>query len=383
MADRLQPIPTPLSQHWRRVRYQLVPVVVFAAAVLGTGALWQRRASMPNAVGEVEAARIPVRSQYPGYLSKLKEPVKLFQRVEEGTVVAQLEDKSVQAALDALTKDVEALQAEVEATRARLQQEQAERGYDRLLEARRLALDVERTELVILDLQTRTASEKARLERYNKLLAQAQQLEEAHAASFQTVVDLTLERDRSDAIIRGTADQIEQAKLNLQAARDRLKAHPNADPLKDSTFLDPISRQREAQDKRRQELELRLKAMELQAPASGTICAILREPGQTVQAGEDILLIAPDRQTRIIAYVREDQRIQPAVGMEVVVRSRSSQRRMGRAEILSIGPQFEEVPPHQRRDPARLEWGLPVMITMPPDVHLMPGELVEIVFKSS
>jgi len=383
MAKRPRPIPTPLSQHWRRVRYQLVPVLVFVASVLGVAALWRRQASTSGTIGEVAAVRIPVRSQYPGYLSELADPVELFQRVDKNMVVARLEDKAAESSLAALTKDVEALQAEVEAARIRLKREQAERGYDRLLETRRLALDVERTELVILDLQTEVATEKARLERYNRLLARAEHLRQTEAASLQTVVDLTLERDRSEAVIRGTEERIQQAKANLQAARERLKAHPEAQPLQADPYLEPIRRRRDAQAKRVQELQLRLAAMTLRAPESGTVCAILREPGQAVQAGEDILLIAPDRRAYILAYVRQEERIDPAVDMKVVVRSRTSPGQAGQAKVLKVGPQFEEVPPHQRRDPTRPEWGRPVTISTPHDVHLAPGELVDIVFKSS
>ncbi|MHC4716304.1 MAG: HlyD family secretion protein [Planctomycetota bacterium] len=382
MADGMPRIRTPLGQHWRRVRYQLLPVLAFAAAVLGTGWLWRRQASFPNAVGEVEAVQIPVRSQYPVYLSELTEPVARFDRVDKDVVVARLEDTAAESALEALTDDVAALRAEVEATRARLIQERAERGYDRLLEGRRLALDVERTELTVIDLETQVEAEKANLARYSTLLAQAEELKRTGGGSLQTVVDLTLQRDQSDALIRGTSQGIAQANLNLQAARERLKAHPESNPETFDAYLEPFRQRRAAQQKRVQEIRLRLAAMTLRAPASGTICAILRHPGQTVQAGEDILLIAPDRQAHIVAYVREHQRLRPEVGMEVVVRSRASRGRSGQAKVIKVGPQFEEVPPHQRSDPARLEWGLPVLISMPSDVPLRPGELVDIVFGS-
>ena len=385
MADRQPPIRTPLGQQWRRIRYQLMPVLVFATVLLAAGWLWQRHAAFPNAVGEVAAVQIPVRSQYAGYLCE--QPKGRFDRVEKGEMVARLEDKALESARAALEEDVKALLAEVEATRASLAQEQAERGFDRLREFRRLALDIERTELAIIDLDTTVAGEKAALERYSRLLEQAEELERSGDAYFQTVVDLTLQREESDAIIRGRTQEIAQARINLKAAHERLKAH-NGDTgevtLLDA-HLEPIQRRRAAQAKRVQEIRLQLAAMTLRAPTSGTICAVLRHKGQSVQAGEDILLITPDHQTHIIAYVPEHRRLRPTKGMKVVVRSRTRRPQSGEAKVVQVGPQFEVIPPHQSRskDLNRTEWGLPVMISIPANVQLRPGELVDIIFKST
>ncbi|KKL57501.1 hypothetical protein LCGC14_2234800, partial [marine sediment metagenome] len=44
---KLPTIRTPLLQHWRRIRYQLLPVLVFGGMVVVTGWLWKRHQQLP------------------------------------------------------------------------------------------------------------------------------------------------------------------------------------------------------------------------------------------------------------------------------------------------------------------------------------------------
>ena len=49
--------------------------------------------------------------------------------------------------------------------------------------------------------------------------------------------------------------------------------------------------------------------------------------------------------------------------------------------VSHVGPQIELIPEHQRQNPARPEWGLPVRIEMPDDLSARPGELLDVRFK--
>jgi multidrug resistance efflux pump len=118
------------------------------------------------------------------------------------------------------------------------------------------------------------------------------------------------------------------------------------------------------------------KRTDLTAAMSGQIVAIHRQPGRSVTAGETILTIASDRGRSITTYVRAEQRLSPEAGMPVEVRLRSDPTQTFAASVQRIGPQYEPVPPAQLRDRKSEEWGLPVVISIPPDVALKPGELV-------
>ena len=114
------------------------------------------------------------------------------------------------------------------------------------------------------------------------------------------------------------------------------------------------------------------------APASGKMVALHRRPGDTLNRGQLILSIAPDRGRFITTYVRSEQRVQPQPGMAVDVRSRSDPSKSYRTIVQRVGPQFEPVPAAQLRDRKTEEWGVPVVIAAPPDAPLKPGELVYI-----
>jgi len=118
------------------------------------------------------------------------------------------------------------------------------------------------------------------------------------------------------------------------------------------------------------------KRTDLTAAISGQIVAIHHRPGHTVIAGESILTIASERGRSITTYIRAEQRLTPEAGMPVEIRLRSDTSQAFAASVQRIGPQYEPVPPAQLRDRKSEEWGLPVVISIPPDVALKPGELV-------
>ena len=280
-------------------------------------------------------------------------------------------------------KEKEALEGELAAVTERIRQDEAERGYDRMVEARRLAVDVERCRLTILGLRTDVESDKVELARLDKLLEAMRKAFEKGAASELEITDLTGQRDVVLERIRGNTRSMGQAEEDLQATQARRRKHPTSQPADWSAYIGPIRERRAAQEARVQEVSLQIAALTIRSPISGTICSVLCRPGQGVDANEDILIIAADRGEHILSYVREYQRIQPKVGMPVTVRLRSASGKGVQARIVRVGPQVEEVPPHQRLDPARIEWGVPVLISMPQALPLRPGELVDIAFQTS
>jgi multidrug resistance efflux pump len=128
------------------------------------------------------------------------------------------------------------------------------------------------------------------------------------------------------------------------------------------------------------ELQTQIDALELKAPADGTVIAIHVRPGQVVQPGEPILSIVAANSHHITVYVRQNQNIEPAIGMPVNLRRRLSQQPLVRSAVERIGPRLESVPTKLLRDPKIPEWGTPVRITLPPEFDGRLGELVDVTF---
>ena len=136
------------------------------------------------------------------------------------------------------------------------------------------------------------------------------------------------------------------------------------------------------------ELEGRLLELDIKAPISGTIVQVVRMPGQAVQAGQPIMVIASEKGEYIVSYIRQYQPIKPTPGTPVEVRVRSTLASV-QSKVISVGPQMELVPESQRKDVRVPEWGVPVHVEIPTKgtgkseeqaIALRPGELVDLFF---
>jgi multidrug resistance efflux pump len=93
----LETIPTPLNLKWKRLRYQIVPIVVFCACALATAWLWKDYANGGQAYGEVTAVTYQVASPREGTLIELSDYPKVLDRVTPGKVLAKFDSSKLEA----------------------------------------------------------------------------------------------------------------------------------------------------------------------------------------------------------------------------------------------------------------------------------------------
>jgi multidrug resistance efflux pump len=112
----------------------------------------------------------------------------------------------------------------------------------------------------------------------------------------------------------------------------------------------------------------------------GMVSMVFHRSGEAINAGEPIATIAAFNPVRIVGYLRAPVMEQPRVGSRVEVRTRGPHREVGLASILQVGTQVEAVTPALLGPVkfANLELGLPISISLPPDLKIMPGELVDL-----
>ena len=375
------PIRTPWIQHWRRIRYQLMPVLIFAGSVVLTAWLWGRHITLPNAVGEVSAVRVNAVSPIDGMLVERSEkPVELFDAVQAGEVLIRMDDRPAMASLATLQGDLARLGKDVEATGASLAEQRSIRVRDDMAEARRLTLDIERLRLDVLDRKALIETDQIELSRLNEKYQAIKALFDRGVESRLILVDVELQRDVVRQRIEGNQKCLEEAVAQKQACAERLAKYTGTELADLQTLLSPLRAAIATQEARIRELRLQVQLLEIRSPISGTVAAIYCYPGQSVRIGTPVMLIAATQGQYILSYIRQDQRIRPAVGMSVDVRARILPRSTVRARIERVGPQIEPVPQHQLRDPKIPEWGQPVQIAMPKGLDLRPGELVDLAF---
>lgn len=379
-------IPTPWSQRWHHLRRSLLPVLCFAGSVLAALWLWDRQGRQPNVIGRVEAVRVNVIAGIDGRLVPLTglpgTGWRVLDTVQPGDIVARLDDSALRALVDALRADMLALQKELGAKTAELALEQRDRRQESLREASRLACEVEKCRLDILDRTALIQQDRIQLQRLNTQLEMVQMAKSRGVVSGWESRDIQTERDIVAKRIEDTAAALAVAQENQTAALARqrsLPTHPEPDL---EEHLAPIRASIVAAEARVREAEAQIEGLVLRSPIAGKIAAIYYQPGQAVSAREWIMTIAADNVEHIVGYIRPWQQIQPVVGGRVGVRPSGMVSRVTDATVEGVGVQWEPLPLEMARDQKVVELVLPVRIRTPANLQLLPGQRVDITFYS-
>lgn len=357
--NRLPPIPTPPSRRWREFRMRALPLITFVAGVGLAIWLWRESLAAPTLQGAIEAVRAEVVSPHAGTLVELK--VARFQTVARGDEVAVIKLSDPRASLDLLRAEIDLLRARLE---PRLSQQRNSTDFERL----RLELLLQKAEL---------AGDRVNLARSENELARNvqlfdQKLISAHEYDFslKTTQQLRTQVDEKSKLI---AD-LEQGLQRLAALGDPATLSPASETLV-STMPAHEEKLRQAQD--------RLQPITLVAPLDGTISEVYRQEGENVMDGEPILVIHSLKSSRIVGYLRQPFPIEPVVGMPVEVRARRPKAPVCFAEILHVGSQFEAITNALAmvRPGSIIDLGLPIEISLPPDLKARPGEVVDVIIR--
>ncbi|HAV63991.1 MAG TPA: hypothetical protein DCY13_16695 [Verrucomicrobiales bacterium] len=354
--DPLPKIPSPPALLWREIRHSLFPPLIFSVALGAAVILWRDHAAAPKLVGEVELVVTPVTTVEDGLLTSLK--VDRFQTVVQGDVIAELRV----ADPDSVRLELAPVAAELQMLETRLQQDQQRilQDYEQL----RLSWLRERVALATARVELHFA--KSELNRIGKLAAEklvsTDQLELA-----QSVVDS-----------RG-AEVEERSKLVDEIAASLGRLAP-ADPGEfGATVAGRISQALAAQEEL---LSNAGRKVTLRAPISGRVTALFHRENERIRRGEPLVAIASTTPERIIGYLRAPVDRTPQPGDVVEVRSRANRRQIGLARILQVGGHFETITTNLvSSDFQPAAKGLPILISLPENLPLLPGESVDLAFR--
>jgi len=375
-------IPTPWQHRWRRFRYGMLPLLVFPVCLVLMFWLWRQQSGIPNMVGAVEAVRVDVKPGTAGRLIPLsRAPWTLFDSVQQGELVARLDDESVQARLTTACVELGRLRKAVDAAWAQLATGESDRERDHLREFNRLNLELEQCRLTVLDRQSQIAVDQLELQRLNLRVDYMEPLYKKNMVPKATFENEQMLRDVIDKRIEENKANLKTAVAQQAEIEKRLKQYPALLAVEAEKILAPVREAISVQFGRIQELHVDIELLEVRAPISGTICAIYHWPGENVQPTDPIVTIAADHGRFIVSYVRQEQRLQVVKDAPVEVRLRAPGSPPMPTLVERVGPHVESVPLHQCRDPRYPEWGLPVRIRLPEKFVGRPGELVDVTFK--
>ncbi len=336
----------------------LLVLVVVVAVGVGVWRFVRSRSAVPAQLiavsGRIEGDDSAVAAKTSGRIREIT--VREGDRVQDGQVIAVLDDEQVRAREDQASAAVRQAEA-----RARLSQHQIEILEEQLRQSR-LGVDQARgdAEGKVSEAEGRLAAAEAQLAQAEASYAQAKWDREAMTRLFQKelVSEQEAQRARNNeeaqsAIVAAQRRQVEAARGSLTAAKANL-----VNPAIRSSQVaavqgqilqaraDIAAAQAEAERARAQLEEARANRRDLRviAPFSGTVATRTAEPGEVVMAGTPIVTLVNLAEVYLRAFVPEGQIGRVSVGQPARVYLDSAPATPIDAYVLRVDPQASFTP---------------------------------------
>ena len=354
---QLPRIPVPPGRRWREFRLRVVPGIVFLVTSAAVALIWNQHLSVSTLQGEVESVQSNVSSPHAGILTQVN--VTRFQKVSQGEAVAVLipNDPRIPLAL---------LQSEIDLFRARLEPR---------LSGQRNATDYERLRLEWLLQKVQLATAQVKLARAENQLRRSEHLFREDVISADLYDSSLKTRERLKANVEESSNVVVELEKGLESLKEL-----GSSVEFESVVTETVSTLRAHEQKLRL-TEASIGPITLKAPIEGMVSFIYRRPGENVQNGDPIIALSALDSDRIIGYLRQPLSIEPEVGMQVEIRTRTAPPVVHTAQISEVGTRFEVVSEALaiQRAGGAMDVGLPIEISLPTNMRVRPGEIVDLV----
>lgn len=383
-----------------RLRLQIVPFLVWLAAVATVGFLLYHRSQRFEILGMAQGDVRQIAATCDGRLKSV--PVKLFQEVHKGDVVAVLDtildNENLEAELATANAEVQRLTAELANTQKTLLADAANLETDRTAAQRRFFIDVENTRLRVLELKTQIETDNSMLEdlKLNAKNYLAQNLSDQNDTVFYELQKMKGEQEVLAKKIAENQLLLDQAEGDLKQTeqrKDEFAARQLQLPPLDSA-LEVIRGGIKVQEKKIDELLAKREPVILKSPIDGIVAQlhgrardvavwrpgefVVRGQDEVVLAGDSILSIAESRPREVIAYAAQYQLGRLREGMAVQLVKNAEPAQIANSQVTYLGPTLERMPECFWQVPNIPQWGHPVLIPIPQGFKLIPGEMVGI-----
>ena len=370
-----------------------LPVVVWLVVVVCVIGLLYHRSRRFEVLGFAQGQVFEVSATCTGRLKKV--PVGLFEKVEQGQIVAVLDTildnehprDELQARLATILAEIGHLTAQLVPTQEGLLAQAANLETNRVGDMRRFSVDVESARLQILQLKTLIATDQITLENLAVDVKIAEKLLEEEAIAPYELQKTQVQYNTLAKKVEENGLLLEQAKSDLELARQRRDEfvrrqlqHPSVDGA-----LEVVRKAIMVQERLMDEVSVQLvalkmrEALELKTPLGGVVSQIQRWPGEVVDVNDPILTIAQLQATEVVAYTGEERIDQIREGMAVeLVKNSGRTQQSARSQVISIGPAVVQKPVQLWRNPNIPERGRPFVVKVPPQMKLIIGERVGI-----
>lgn len=394
--ETLSRIPSPPGATFREFRITVLPVLTFLLVLGATLVTWRLYVGPSQLVGEVEAIHTQVSAPQAGQLRELH--VDLLQHVKAGQTLAVLvptDPRVLAARLDVSRSRLDLLRESLD---ARLRQQNNQISLLQL----RLNWLSQRAELA--SLQARRSFYESELTRQTQLMTW---LRERAALTESRIVAVPrtsagesapggdprswipegagMDRVADFQIAKRDLDSLNAELEEKTRLVDEIRAALEAVAPEENQISDVLPTAMKAavafEEAELKQLEDQIKPVALVATMDGIVSVVSRRAGENVLAGDTILTLSALQSDRILAYLRQPLNLEVRTNMNIEVRSRSHRREAGIGRVLAIGTQIEPILPQllPRTSATRdAEFGLPILISLPPGLPAVGGEVVDL-----
>ena len=358
-------IPIPFKRRMQNFQSKVVPLLVFGASIMVTAMLWHDAISPEMLTGEVATVKATMNSPASATVKSLR--AQRLQMVKAGDVIAELSSNDPRQTLDLIQGHLSVLRLQANASDA----EQSANSNQH-----RERIDFERLRLDWLLEKVNLATAIANAKKAAMDLELAQGMDPAPASSTRYMQDAEILKQSADAEVNARTALVDDLGLRIKELNASM---PSTTTSKDER----LTREIDSLEKRIAIIDSNQSIITLHAPMTGIVTEVLRRAGENVVVGEPLIIISATQPERIVGYLRQPFPLEPFVGQEVEVRTHGRERLYGMAAITRVGATFEPILNAALHPATTPEVGLPVEVSLPPNLQLRPGELVSLVIRTS
>ena len=328
-------------------------MIVFTCVLASLVMMWRTFVQPIGVVAQVEVVSADVTTYQDGLLIELT--VDRYERVSKGQPIGQVINNNpelVKANLDAAIADFNVLRERLKIDESRRDQNHLQLKEDSLIEKIRLEADLAKL--------PNMSNELFRAKALGLENIQAQATIEKAQSDFDSLQSSVVQRTKYIADFEKNLKELEHS------------PSPATDPIEIAI------------EKKIKEVDELLKPIILKAPIDGIVSLIKLRPGETVLKGTPILTVSVPNSERIVGYIRQPINNVPTTNDTVLVRTRTQRRQVAPAQILRVGTSLEAISPALLSpDTKRMEVGLPILVSIPAGLRLVPGEYVDLTIQYS
>ena len=353
-------VPIPFKLRLQDMRTRMLPILMFAMTAFIASMLWHDAVSPSMLLGEVSAHRVSVNSTSAATIQRLT--TRRLALVKAGDIIAELSPTDTRASLDLLQSDLSLLRLKANETSSTESQG-------------RMMLDYERLHLDWMSEKIALVQSEANQRRATMDLEVSKGLVKDATQSPRFLQEAELAKASADA-------EVQERKSLVEALGSRMQVLRDLQPTFNSQPDDSLKQAIKNLEARLSDAEQSQRLITLRSPIDGVVTNILHSEGESIAANEPLVTITALQPGNIIGYLRQPLPVEPAIGMEVEVRSHGRSRQKSTSTVVHVGSQFELITNPSLHPTATPEVGLPVEVLLPPDLKLRPGEIVSLVIKA-